>query len=81
MKVFTMKVDEEFDRVLTDLSKKTKKKKSQLLREALLEYQEKLRKKELVERMVKAAERIKKDHNALKDIKELEGTIGDGLLN
>ena len=29
--------------------------------------------------MVKAAERIKKDHNALKDIKELEGTIGDGL--
>ena len=79
MKVFTIKLDDEFDRILTELSRKTKKKKSQVIREALLEYREKLRRKELIERMVKAAERIKKDKDALKEIKELEGTTGDGL--
>jgi predicted transcriptional regulator len=79
MKVFTIKLDEEFDRILTELSRKTKKKKSQVIREALLEYREKLHRRELIERMVKAAERIKEDDEALKEIKELEGTTGDGL--
>ncbi|WP_163327662.1 ribbon-helix-helix protein, CopG family [Desulfurobacterium thermolithotrophum] len=79
MKVFTIKLDEEFDRVLTELSRKTRKKKSQVIREALLEYQEKLRRKELIGRMVRAAKRIKEDPEAMKDIKELEGTVGDGL--
>ncbi len=79
MKVFTIKLDKEFDRLLTELSRKTRKKKSQLIREALLEYQEKLRRKELIERMVKTAERIKEDQEAIKDIRELEGTISDGL--
>ncbi|MEO2069615.1 MAG: hypothetical protein ABGX27_08945 [Desulfurobacteriaceae bacterium] len=43
------------------------------------EYQEKLRRKELTKRMVKAAKRMKEDKEAIEDIKELEGTVGDGL--
>ncbi len=79
MKTFTMKVDKELEGLLAELSRKTKKPKSQLIREALFEYRERMRKKELIDKMVKSAKKIKADKEALKDIKELEGTIGDGF--
>ena len=79
MKTFTMKIDPRLDKILSELTGKTHKSKSQIIREALEEYREKLRKKELKEKMIASAKSIMRDKKAVREIEELEGTIEDGL--
>ena len=79
METFTMKIDPRLDKILSELTGKTHKSKSQIIREALEEYREKLRKKELKEKMIASAKSIMRDKEAVREIEELEGTIEDGL--
>jgi len=79
MKTFTMRIDPHLEKILLELTKKTRKPKSKIIREALEEYREKIIREELKKRLIESAKKIMNDKEALKEIEELEGTIGDGL--
>ncbi len=72
MKTITLKTEEEFFEYLNNLSKKLGKPKSQIIREAVIEYGEKVKRKKIHQKMEKFAKKLSKDKNYLKEIKEYE---------
>ena len=77
MRAFTMKIDEAFDRVLSELSRTTGKSKSQVVKDAVYLYRESLKRQKVLERMKQIAHELKNDPRVLEDIKELEGTLSE----
>ncbi len=77
MKTITLKTEDEFFKYLSNLSKRLKKPKSQIIREAVLEYGEKIKKEQIHKKMEKLAKELKKDENYLREIKEYEMLSGD----
>ncbi|WP_297454606.1 ribbon-helix-helix domain-containing protein [Persephonella sp.] len=72
MKTITLKTGEEFFEYLENLSKKLGKPKSQIIREAVIEYGEKIKREKIHQKMEKLARQLSKDKNYLKEIKEFE---------
>lgn len=79
MKTYTIKLDDKFFDLLENLSRKTKSPKSSVVKRALLLYKRELEKQEMLKNLLDAAEELAKDPQNLKEIKELEGTLKDGL--
>ena len=72
MKTITVKTEEEFFEYLNNLSKKLGKPKSQIIREAIIEYGEKLKREEIHKKMEKLAKQLSEDKDYLKEITEYE---------
>ena len=72
MKTITLKTEEEFFEYLNNLSKSLGKPKSQIIREAVIEYGEKIKREKIHQKMEKLAKQIRKDKSYLKEIKEYE---------
>ncbi|NPA58643.1 MAG: DNA-binding protein [Aquificae bacterium] len=72
MKTITLKTEEKFFEYLTSLSKQLGKPKSEIIKEAVIEYGEKLRKEKIHKKMEKLAQQLSKDKNYLKEIKEID---------
>ena len=79
MKTYTIRLDDRFFELLEDLSKKTKSPKSLVVKKALLLYKKELEKQEMLQNLIESARELADDPENLKDIKELEGTVTDGL--
>ena len=79
MKTYTIRLDDRFFELLEDLSKKTKSPKSLVVKKALLLYKRELEKQEMLQNLIESARELADDPENLKDIKELEGTVTDGL--
>ncbi len=73
--MYSIKINQDVAEILKELTSITGKTEGQLIREALA----KLREEELRRLMVEAAREIMKDEKAMRDIEELEGTVGDGF--
>jgi len=78
-KPHTLRLDDKVASLLEELSKKTKIPQSSIIERALLLYKEEVEKEELLKNLISSAEELSKDEENLKEIKELESTIGDGL--
>ena len=61
MKTFTVRLDEQFYKLLESLSQKTNKPKSNVVKEALLTYGRELEKQELLRNLVKSAKELAKE--------------------
>ncbi len=72
MKTITLKTEEKFFEYLNNLSKSLGKLKSQIIREAVIEYGEKIKKEKIHQKMEKLAKQLRKDKSYLKEIKEYE---------
>ena len=79
MKTYTIRLDDQFFELLEDLSKKTKSPKSLVVKKALLLYKKELEKQEMLQNLIESARELADDPENMKDIKELEGTVTDGL--
>ncbi|WP_456457181.1 hypothetical protein [Thermovibrio sp.] len=79
MKTYTIKLDDKFFELLESLSQRTKSPKSSVVKRALLLYKRELEKQEMLKNLLDAAEELAKDPENLREIKELEGTLEDGL--
>ena len=77
MKTITLKTDLEFFNYLDRLSKNLKKPKSQIIKEAILEYGKKLEREEIYKKMEKLSKELSEDKQYLKEIKEFEALSGD----
>ncbi len=74
-----IKVEEAVLEVMEKLSKLTGKPKEKVLAVALRRYLKELERRNIIEKMVKAAKQIKSDPEALKDIEQLDELAGDGF--
>ena len=79
MKTITFKTDDLFFENLSKLAKSLHLSKSELIRKAIQEYEETLKKNMIKEKIKKASFKVRE--NIKKEIKELENTNLDGLLN
>jgi predicted DNA-binding protein len=77
MKTITLKTEEEFFEYLNNLSKELGKPKSQIIREAVIEYGERVKREKIHQKMEKLAKQLSKDKNYLKEIKEYETLSSD----
>ena len=77
MKTITLKTDLEFFNYLDRLSKNLKKTKSQIIKEAILEYGKKLEREEIYKKMEKLSKELSEDKQYLKEIKEFEALSED----
>ncbi|WP_457624235.1 ribbon-helix-helix domain-containing protein [Persephonella sp.] len=77
MKTITLKTEEEFFEYLNNLSKSLGKPKSQIIREAVIEYGERLKRERIHQKMEKLAKQLSKDKNYLREIKEFDILSGD----
>ena len=77
MKTITLKTEEDFFNYLDKMSKKLKKPKSQIIKEAILEYGKKLEKEEIHKKMEKLSKKLSEDKEYLEEIKEFEALSGD----
>jgi len=75
MKSCRLKINSDVKEILKELTTITGKSEDQIIREALT----KLREEELRRLMIEAAKQIMEKEDALRDIEELESTVGDGL--
>ena len=75
MKSCGLKINSDVKEILKELTTITGKSEDQIIREALT----KLREEELRRLMLEAAKQIMEKEDALRDIEELESTVGDGL--
>lgn len=76
MKTITLKTDDFFEKV-TDLSKHLHLSKSELIRRAVAEYEEVMKKKELKEQMKQASMRVRQSNSIVHN--DFEDTLEDGL--
>ena len=72
MKTIILKTEEEFFEYLNSLSKKLGKSKSQIIKEAVFEYGEKIKREKIHKKMEKLAKNLSNDKSYLKEIKEYE---------
>ena len=79
MKTYTIRLDDQFFKLLENLSEKTKSPKSLIVKRALLLYKRELEKQEMLKNLIESARELAEDMENLKDIEELEGTVADGL--
>ena len=79
MKTYTIRLDDQFFKLLENLSEKTKSPKSLIVKRALLLYKRELEKQEMLKNLIESAKELAVDMENLKDIEELEGTVADGL--
>jgi predicted DNA-binding protein len=77
MKTITLKTEEEFFEYLNNLSKVLGKSKSQIIREAVIEYGERVKKEQIYKKMKVLAKQLAKDKNYLKEIKDFEALSED----
>ncbi len=77
MKTITLKADEDFFEKVTLLAKTLNISKSELIREAIREYERNLYKKNVKKRIQKASLKVRKSIE--NEIRELEATNLDGL--
>jgi predicted DNA-binding protein len=61
LKTFTVRLDEQFYKLLESLSQKTNKPKSNVVKEALLTYRRELEKQELLRNLVESAKELAKE--------------------
>jgi len=72
MKTITLKTEKEFFEYLNNLSKILGKPKSQIIREAVIEYGEKIKREKIHKKMENLARKLSEDKNYLKEIGEFE---------
>ncbi len=77
MKTITLKSDDKFFEKLSQLAKQLHLSKSELIRKAVSEYEETVRRRALKEQMRDASLRVRE--HSRKMAEELEGTLMDGL--
>ena len=76
---YTIRLDDQFFKLLEELSRKTKASKSSVVKRALLLYKKELEKEEMLRNLIESAKELASNSGNLKDIAELEGTVSDGL--
>ena len=79
MKTLTLKTDDLFFDKVTDLAKRLHLSKSELIRRAIADYEEHIRRKELAERMKEASYRVREANRQINET--FETTLTDGLDN
>jgi predicted transcriptional regulator len=79
LKTYTIRLDDQFFKLLENLSEKTKSPKSLIVKRALLLYKRELEKQEMLKNLIESARELAEDMENLKDIEELERTVADGL--
>jgi len=79
LRTYTIRLDDQFFKLLEELSRKTKASKSSVVKRALLLYKKELEKEEMLRNLIESAKELANDSGNLKDIAELEGTVSDGL--
>ena len=79
MKTITLKTDDNFFEKVTDLAKHLHLSKSELIRRAVAEYEEVMRRKEMKEQMKEASMRVRKNNTIIND--QFDDTLADGLNN
>ncbi len=72
MKTITLMTEEEFFEYLNNLSKSLGKPKSQIIRETVIEYGERLKREKIYQKMEKLAKQLSKDKNYIREIKEFD---------
>jgi len=79
MKTITLKTDDNFFEKVTDLAKHLHLSKSELIRRAVAEYEEVMRRREMKEQMKEASMRVRKSNIIIND--EFDDSLADGLDN
>lgn len=79
MKIVTFKTDDLFFENLSKLARNLNLSKSELIRKAIQEYEQNLKRDIIKEKVKKASFKVRK--NIKKEIRELENTNLDGLYN
>ncbi|WP_457626091.1 ribbon-helix-helix protein, CopG family [Persephonella sp.] len=79
MKTITLKTEEEFFKYLDNLSKNLGKSKSQIIREAVIEYGERIKREKIYKKMEKLSKQLSKDKKYLQEIKEIEMLSEDSV--
>jgi len=77
MKTITLKTDDRFFDKVTDLAKQLHVSKSELIRRAIAEYEEVVRRKEIKEQMKQASLRVRESNTVVNH--EFDVTAADGL--
>lgn len=77
MKTLTLKTDDRFFDKVTKLAKHLHLSKSELIRQAIAEYEEVMKRKEMKEQMKEASLRVRKANSILS--KEFDNLLADGL--
>lgn len=77
MHTITLKSDDNFFEMLNDMVKSLNTTRSELIRQAVINYKEKLEKEKLKEQMIKASMNVREQ--SLQMAKEWEDTLADGL--
>ncbi len=77
MKTITVKTEDKFFNYLDRLSKKLGKPKSQIIKEAILEYGKKIEREEIHKKMEKLSKKLSKEEEYLNEVKEFEALSGD----
>ena len=77
MKTITLKTDDGFFDKVTDLAKQLHLSKSELIRRAIAEYEEVVRRKEIKEQMKQASLRVRESNTVVNQ--EFDLTVADGL--
>ena len=77
MKTVTIKADDEFDALLSGMARQLKTTKSRVIRVAVREYQQYLRREELNKQMLNASQLTRQQ--AMETAREWDGAIDDGL--
>jgi len=79
MKTITLKTDDTFFEKVTDMAKQLHLSKSELIRRAVAEYEDLMRKKEMKEQMKAASLRVRKQSREMNEV--FSNTLMDGLDN
>ncbi len=77
MKTITVKTDDSFFDKVTTLAKRLHLTKSELIRQAIAEYEEVMKRKEMKEQMKEASLRVRKANSKVN--KAFDNTLADGL--
>ena len=77
MKTITLKTDDRFFEKVTDMAKQLHLSKSELIRRAVAEYEDVMRKKAMKEQMREASLRVRKQSREMSEA--LSDTLMDGL--
>ena len=79
MKTVTLKADDTFYSILTDMTKSLHTTKSDIIRKSVLYYKDILEKEQLKAQIKQASQKVKE--HSLKTAQELDDTLIDGLNN
>ena len=79
MKTITLKTDDGFFNKVTDLAKQLHLSKSELIRRAIVEYEEAMHRKEIKEQMKQASLRVRDSNTAVSQ--DFDTVTADGLDN